>query len=186
VPFLQEKDGYNMRINLRNLVLNTKILKVGQKILLSGVIYTARDAAHKRIMDILDNDRKLPFNINRSAIYYCGPSPVKSGAIVGACGPTTSSRMDAFTPTILEKGVKVLIGKGARSVNVVESIMKNNAVYLIATGGVAALISRTIRKADLIAFEDLGPEAIYRFEIKDMPLIVAIDSYGNNIFNNQK
>jgi fumarate hydratase subunit beta len=173
-----------MRINLHNLISNIKILKIRQKILLSGIIYTARDAAHKRIIDMLDNGKELPFNLNMSAIYYCGPTPTKPGAITGACGPTTSSRMDVFTPIILEKGVKILIGKGARSLNVVKSIVENNAIYLVATGGIAALISKTIKKADLIAFEDLGPEAIYRFEVKDMPLIVAIDSYGNNIFSN--
>jgi fumarate hydratase subunit beta len=171
-----------MKINLLNLVLNPKILKAGQRILLSGTFYTARDAAHKRIIDMLDSSNAVPFNLKNAAIYYCGPSPVKPGAVVGACGPTTSSRMDIFTPRILKEGVKFLIGKGARSESVVNSIKENGAVYLVATGGVAALLSKTVKKSDLIAFEDLGPEAIYRLEVEDMPLIVAIDSNGNNVF----
>ncbi|MCL2335132.1 MAG: fumarate hydratase C-terminal domain-containing protein, partial [Endomicrobia bacterium] len=116
------------------------------------------------------------------AIYYCGPSPAKPGAVIGACGPTTSARMDVFTPGMLEQGVKILIGKGARSEAVVKSIAKNKAVYLVATGGVAALLAKTVKKAEIIAFKDLGPEAIYKLEVEDMPLIVAVDSKGKNIF----
>ncbi|MCA6072819.1 MAG: Fe-S-containing hydro-lyase [Endomicrobium sp.] len=168
-----------MKTNLQDLVLNTETLKAGQKILLSGVIYTARDAAHKRMITMLDSEEKTPIDLINAAIYYCGPTPAKPGAVIGACGPTTSSRMDAFTPRILKEGVKVLIGKGARSNDVVNSIKENSALYFVATGGVAALISKTVKRADLIAFEDLGPEAIYRLEVKDMPLIVAIDSFGN-------
>ncbi|MDR2066839.1 MAG: FumA C-terminus/TtdB family hydratase beta subunit [Endomicrobium sp.] len=173
-----------MNVSLNDLIFNLNNLKVGQKVLLSGTIYTARDAAHKRIIDLLDfgNKDKIPFNLNNSAIYYCGPTPTKPGNIVGACGPTTSSRMDIFTPRLLKEGVKVLIGKGDRSKNVEKSIEENKAIYLIATGGIAALISKSVVKADLIAFEDLGPEAVYRFEVKNMPLIVAIDTFGNNIF----
>jgi fumarate hydratase subunit beta len=172
-----------MKINLLDLVFNTKMLKAGQKILLSGVIYTARDAAHKRIIDMLDSSSAmLPFNLKDAAIYYCGPSPAKPSAVIGACGPTTSSRMDIFTPRNLKAGVKFLIGKGSRLESVVNSIKETGAVYLVATGGVAALLSKTVKKADLIAFEDLGPEAIYKLEVKDMPLIVAIDSTGGNVF----
>jgi fumarate hydratase subunit beta len=171
-----------MKINLLDLVLNPKILKAGQRILLSGTVYTARDAAHKRIIDMLDSGNAVPFDLKNVAIYYCGPSPAKPGAVIGACGPTTSSRMDIFTPRILKEGVKFLIGKGSRSESVVNSIKENSAVYLVATGGVAALLSKTVKKADLIAFEDLGPEAIYKLAVEDMPLIVAIDSNGGNIF----
>ncbi|MDR0617748.1 MAG: FumA C-terminus/TtdB family hydratase beta subunit [Endomicrobium sp.] len=173
-----------MNVCLNDLIFNLNNLKVGQRVLLSGTIYTARDAAHKRIIDLLDsgNRDKIPFNLNDSAIYYCGPTPLKPGNIVGACGPTTSSRMDIFTPRLLKEGVKVLIGKGNRSKNVEKSIGENKAIYFIATGGVAALISKSVVKAALIAFEDLGPEGVYRFEVKNMPLVVAIDSYGNNIF----
>jgi fumarate hydratase subunit beta len=171
-----------MKINLQNLILNIKDIKAGQKIQLSGDIYTARDAAHKRITDILSNGEKLPFDLKNSAIYYCGPTPAKHGDIVGSCGPTTSSRMDVYTPRILKEGVKVLIGKGARADFVADALKENNAIYLIVTGGVGALISKRVKKAELLAFEDLGPEAIYRFEIEDMPLILAIDSFGNSIF----
>ncbi|MDR1245134.1 MAG: Fe-S-containing hydro-lyase [Endomicrobium sp.] len=172
-----------MKINLQDLILNIKDIKVGQKILFSGNIYTARDAAHKRIVDILNKGEELPIDLKNSVIYYCGPTPTKPGEVVGSCGPTTSSRMDIYTPRILKEGVKVLIGKGARSESVVKSLKENNAVYLVATGGVGALISKRVKKSELLVFEDLGPEAIYRFEVEDMPLIVAIDSFGNNIFN---
>ncbi|MDR3306401.1 MAG: FumA C-terminus/TtdB family hydratase beta subunit [Endomicrobium sp.] len=172
-----------MKINLQDLILNIKDIKAGQKVLLNGNIYTARDAAHKRIVDILDKGEKLPIDLKNSAIYYCGPTPPKPGEIVGSCGPTTSSRMDVYTPRILKEGVKVLIGKGARTEWVAKAFKENNAAYLVATGGVGALISKTVKKAELLAFEDLEPEAVYRFEIEDMPLVVAIDSFGNNIFN---
>ncbi|MDR3071161.1 MAG: Fe-S-containing hydro-lyase [Endomicrobium sp.] len=171
-----------MKINLQDLVLNTKVLKTGQKILLRGTIYTARDAAHKRIINMLHIGEKSPISLTNAAIYYCGPTPAKPGAIIGACGPTTSSRMDVFTPRLLKEGVKILIGKGARGEVVVDSIKENSAIYFVATGGAAALISKTVKKAELIAFEDLGPEAIYKLYVEDMPLIVAIDSFGNNIF----
>jgi fumarate hydratase subunit beta len=172
-----------MKINLQDLILNIKDIKVGQKILLSGNIYTARDMAHKRIIDILNKSENLPIDLRNSVIYYCGPTPTKPGEVVGSCGPTTSSRMDVYTIRILEEGVKVLIGKGVRSESVVKALKENNAIYLVATGGVGALISKKVKKSELLVFEDLGPEAIYRFEVEDMPLIVAIDSFGNNIFN---
>ena len=172
-----------MKIDLQDLVLSPKILKAGQRILLSGTVYTARDAAHKRIIAMLDSGSSAPFNLKNAVIYYCGPSPAKPGAVIGACGPTTSSRMDVFTPKILKEGAKFLIGKGARSEAVVNSIKENGAIYLVATGGAAALLSKTVKKADLIAFEDLGPEAVYRLEVKDMPLIVAIDSDGVMFLN---
>jgi fumarate hydratase subunit beta len=172
-----------MKINLQDLILNIKDIKVGQKILLSGNIYTARDAAHKRIIDILNKGEDLSIDLKNSVIYYCSPTPAKPGEVVGSCGPTTSSRMDVYTARILKEGVKVLIGKGARSESVVKALKENNAVYLVATGGVGALISKKVKKSELLIFEDLGPEAIYRFEVEDMPLIAAIDSFGNNVFN---
>jgi fumarate hydratase subunit beta len=171
-----------MKINLLDLSLNPKMLKVGQRVLLSGTFYTVRDAAHKRIIDMLDNSIAVPFNLKNSTIYYCGPAPAKPDVVIGACGPTTSSRMDIFTPRILKEGVKFMIGKGARSESVVNSIKENGAVYFIATGGVAALLSKTVKKSDLVGFEDLGPEAIYKLEVEDMPLIVAIDSDGSSVF----
>ncbi|MDR0977758.1 MAG: FumA C-terminus/TtdB family hydratase beta subunit [Endomicrobium sp.] len=172
-----------MKLNLGDLILNIKDLKAGQKILLTGNLYTARDAAHKRIVNIITNGGQMPFNLKDSAVYYCGPTPAKSGGIIGSCGPTTSSRMDVYTPKILKEGVKVLIGKGSRSESVIKALKENSAVYLVATGGVGALISKTVKKAELLAFEDLGPEAIYKFEVIDMPLFVAIDTAGNNIFD---
>ena len=169
-------------MNIQEIISDTGKLKVGQRILLSGTIYTARDAAHARIVDIINSGGKVPFELEGAAIYYCGPSPAKPGHAIGACGPTTSARMDVFTPKILEKGVKILIGKGVRKDFVVDSIKKHKAVYLAATGGVAALLSKTVKKAGIIAFEDLGPEAVYKLEVEDMPLIVAVDSEGKNIF----
>jgi len=172
-----------MKITLNELLSNINKVKAGQQVLLSGTIYTARDAAHKRISDSISKGGNLPFRLEGSAIYYCGPSPAKPGEVIGACGPTTSSRMDAWTPLMLAHGVKVLIGKGKRSKEVVASIKKNKAVYFVATGGVAALLSKTVKKASLIAFKDLGPEAIYKLEVEDMPLIVSVDAGGKNIFS---
>jgi fumarate hydratase subunit beta len=172
-----------MRVILQDLVLNSKAVRAGQRVLLSGVVYTARDVAHKRIMDILDSNGKLPFDLKNAAIYYCGPTPSSSGNNIGVCGPTTSSRMDAFTPRILKEGVKFLIGKGSRSKMVVSSIKEANAIYFLATGGIAALLSKTVKKADIVAFEDIGPEAVYKFEIENMPLIVAVDGFGGDVFN---
>ncbi|MDR2666467.1 MAG: FumA C-terminus/TtdB family hydratase beta subunit [Endomicrobium sp.] len=171
-----------MKVNLQDLVLDSRILKAGQKVLIRGTIYTARDAAHDRIVKMLDCNKEIPFKLENVTIYYCGPSPAKPGAIIGACGPTTSSRMDIFTPRLLREGVKFLIGKGVRSRVVVDSIKQNSAVYFVVTGGVAALLSKTVKKVNLIAFEDLGPEAIYKLEVEDMPLIVAIDSFGDTVF----
>ncbi|MDR2192429.1 MAG: Fe-S-containing hydro-lyase [Endomicrobium sp.] len=169
-------------MTISEILSNIENLKAGQKICLSGTIYTARDAAHKRIVDALNKGVKRPFDLKNSALYYCGPSPAKPGKIIGSCGPTTSARMDVFTPQLLEAGVKILIGKGARSKEVCGSIVKNKAVYFAATGGAAALLSKTVVKAEIAAFEDLGAEAVYKLEIKDMPLIVAVDCFGNDIF----
>ncbi|MCL2145032.1 MAG: FumA C-terminus/TtdB family hydratase beta subunit [Endomicrobia bacterium] len=166
-------------MNIREIISDTGKLKAGQRILLSGTIYTARDEAHARLIKLLDSGEKPPFELKGSAIYYCGPSPAKPGNIIGACGPTTSSRMDVFTPRMLDEGVKILIGKGSRNDFVVDAIKKNKAVYMIAAGGVAALLSKTVKKADIAAFEDLGPEAIYKLEVENMPLIVAITAIGS-------
>ncbi|MDR2426170.1 MAG: FumA C-terminus/TtdB family hydratase beta subunit [Endomicrobium sp.] len=172
-----------MKINVKDLALDTSIVKAGEQILLSGVLYTARDAAHLRLIKMLDEGVKMPFELQNSAIYYCGPSPARPGNVIGACGPTTSARMDIFTPRMLKEGVKILIGKGARKDFVIDSIKENKAVYLTATGGIAALLSKTVKKAEVIAFEDLVPEAIRKLEVEDMPLIVAIDSKGISIFD---
>ena len=159
-----------------------KDLKVGDSILLSGVIYTARDAAHKRLVELLDEGKELPIDIKDSIIYFVGPSPTKPGYSIGSAGPTTSYRMDAYSPRLLDLGLKGMIGKGKRNKDVIDSMIKNTAVYFGAIGGAAALIARSITKCDIVAYEDLGAEAIRRLEIKDMPLTVVIDSEGNNLY----
>lgn len=159
-----------------------KDLKSGDSILLSGVIYTARDAAHKRLVKLLDEGKELPIDIKDSIIYFVGPSPTKPGYAIGSAGPTTSYRMDAYSPRLLDLGLKGMIGKGKRNKDVIDSMIKNTAVYFGAIGGAAALIARSITKCDIVAYEDLGAEAIRRLEIKDMPLTVVIDSEGNNLY----
>ncbi len=159
-----------------------KDLNAGDSVLLSGVIYSARDAAHKRLIDLLNEGRELPLNIKDETIYYVGPSPAKPGNVIGSAGPTTSYRMDAYAPTLMDLGLKGMIGKGARNKEVVDSIVKNGAVYFGAIGGAAALIAKSIVKSEIIAYEDLGAEAIRRMEVKDMPLVVIIDSKGNNLY----
>ncbi|MCK9582003.1 MAG: FumA C-terminus/TtdB family hydratase beta subunit [Endomicrobiales bacterium] len=158
-------------------------LSAGSKVLLSGIIYTARDAAHKKISELLSAKEKLPINFNGSIIYYCGPCPAKPGEVIGSCGPTTSSRMDPFVQAMHSLGVIATIGKGPRTSVAVESIKKNKATYFVATGGVGALISKKVISSSVVAFSELGAEAIYKLEIKDLPLIVAIDSSGANIFD---
>lgn len=157
-------------------------LVCGDIIKLSGLIYTARDAAHKRMIDAINNNEKLPFDVDGSGIYYVGPSPNKKNQVIGSAGPTTSYRMDDLTIPLLERGLKVMIGKGKRSEEVINSMIKNKAVYLAAIGGAGAYISNTIKKCEVIAYEDLGPEAVRKLEVEDLQLIVAIDCYGNNIY----
>ena len=159
-----------------------KDLKIGDEIFLSGTIYTARDAAHKKLVDLLKENKKLPFDVEGSIIYYVGPSPAQPGQAIGAAGPTTSYRMDPFVEDLLLVGMKGMIGKGARSKNVIDGLKKHCAVYFGATGGAAALISKTITKAEVIAFDELGPEAVRRIEVKDMPLIVINDCKGNDLY----
>ncbi len=157
-------------------------LRAGDVILLSGFIYTGRDAAHKRLIALLDDGKPLPFDIKNQTIYYVGPAPASPGHAVGAAGPTSSYRMDAYTPRLLDLGLRGMIGKGVRSEAVIESMKKNGAVYFGAVGGAAALIARSIISSETIAYEDLGTEAIHRFEVKDFPVIVLIDSLGNNLY----
>lgn len=159
-----------------------KNLRVGDNVLLSGTMYTARDSAHKRLFDMIQNNEPLPFDINGQTIYYVGPAPAKDNAIIGPCGPTSSYRMDAFTPALLDMGLVAMIGKGERSTQVVDSIVKNGCVYLVAIGGAAALISKSVTKDEPICFEDLGTESVHRYTVQDFPCIVAIDSLGNNIY----
>lgn len=159
-----------------------KGLKAGDTVLITGTIYTARDAAHKRLVDLLDKGEKLPMDVKDAIIYYVGPTPAKPGKAFGSAGPTTSYRMDAYTPRLLDEGLKGMIGKGLRSKEVVASMVKNKAVYFAAIGGAAALIGRAVKKAELIAYEDLGSEAIRKLTVEDLPVTVAIDSQGNDIY----
>jgi fumarate hydratase subunit beta len=157
-------------------------LKAGVPVLISGVIYVGRDAAHRRLVLALDQKEKLPFNIMGQTIYYMGPSPARPGRIIGSAGPTTSARMDAFTPRLLEAGLKAMIGKGERSPAVREAIKKHRAVYFVATGGAAALLARSIKKSEVVAYEELGAEAVLKLTVEDFPAIVANDIYGGDIF----
>jgi fumarate hydratase subunit beta len=159
-----------------------KFLKVGDEIKLSGVIYTARDGAHKRLVETIKKNRKLPFNLRGAIIYYCGPTEKPKGKIIGSCGPTTSARMDGFTPLLLKAGLKGMIGKGSRSKEVIAAIKKYKAVYFLAYAGCGALLSKYVKSAKPIAYHDLGPEAIYKLEVKDFPLIVGIDAKGRSIY----
>lgn len=157
-------------------------IKIKDTVLLSGIIYTGRDAAHKRLIKLLDKGMKLPFDLANQGIYYTGPCPAKDGMSIGSCGPTTSYRMDAFTPRLLDEGLKVMIGKGNRNKKVIEGMKKNTAIYLAATGGAGALLSNCVVESKVIAFDDLLSEAIRELYIVDMPLICAIDCKGNSLY----
>lgn len=174
---------------MKEYTLDTKKLKdnidslcAGDKILLSGTVYTARDAAHKRLINLLDSNETLPIELQDACIYYAGPTPTPNGLAIGSCGPTTSSRMDPYSPTLLDLGVVCMIGKGPRSQSVVESIVKNKAIYLCAIGGAGALASKCIDKCEVTAFDDLGCESIKELHFNNFPLIVAIDSKGGSLF----
>ncbi len=163
-----------------------KELTAGTPVLISGTIYTARDAAHKRLVQALKNKEELPFALKGQTIYYTGPSPARPGRTIGSAGPTTSGRMDIYTPRLLSTGVKAMIGKGNRSVEVREAMQKYKAVYLIATGGAGALLARSIKKATVVAYEDLGSEAIRMLTVDNFPAIVANDVHGNDLFEQGK
>ena len=157
-------------------------LKIGDKVLLTGVIYTGRDAAHKRLFDLIEAGKELPIDIRGQVIYYVGPAPAKPGKPIGSAGPTTSYRMDAFAPKLMELGLKGMIGKGNRGADVVEAMKKHKAIYFGATGGAGALLARSIKKAETVAYEDLGPEAIQRLEVEDFPVVVINDTKGNDLY----
>lgn len=157
-------------------------LRTGDTVLLTGTIYTARDAAHKRLNEMIENGEKIPFDIRNSVIYYVGPTPAKPGYPSGSAGPTTSYRMDPYTPMLLKEGLLGMIGKGPRSEEVRNGAKQEGAVYFAAIGGAAALIAQCIRSSEIIAFADLGTEAIRKLEVEDMPLVVAYDTYGSDIF----
>lgn len=159
---------------------DARSLKVGDYVYLSGTIYTARDAAHKRMKEALDQGQKLPFDLKGSVIYYMGPSPAREGRPIGSAGPTTASRMDKYTPELLDLGLGAMIGKGKRSPAVIDAMVRNGAVYFAAVGGAGALLSKCILSSEIVAYEDLGAEAIRKLEVKNFPVIVVIDSQGNN------
>ena len=158
-------------------------LKTGDEVLLSGAILTARDAAHKRLSDSLRKGGKVPLNLKDAVIYYCGPTPPGPGKAIGSCGPTTSSRMDPFTPDLIRLGLGGMIGKGDRSDEVISAIKRHKCVYFLATGGIGALLSTKVKSARVIMYNDLGPEAVYKLEVKDFPLIVGIDSKGRDLYD---
>jgi len=157
-------------------------LKAGDKVFLNGVIYTGRDAAHKRLFDLLKEGKPLPVDLKGQVIYYVGPAPAKPGRAIGSAGPTTSGRMDAYSPKLMEIGLKGMIGKGMRKKEVVEAMKKYKAVYFAATGGAGALLAKAIKKAQVVAYDDLGPEAITRLEVEDFPVIVVNDTKGNDLY----
>jgi fumarate hydratase subunit beta len=159
-----------------------KTLRAGDSVLLSGTVYTARDAAHGRLVELLDRGEKLPIDIKDAVIYYVGPTPARPGEVIGSAGPTTSYRMDAYSPRLIELGLTGMIGKGKRSSEVIDSMKKHGAVYLGAIGGAAALIAKTIVACELVCYEDLGSEAIRKLTVKDFPVTVIIDSHGANLY----
>lgn len=160
-----------------------KTFAAGDYVYITGTIYSARDAAHKRLTEALEKGEKLPLPLENEIIYYLGPTPARPGQVIGSAGPTTSSRMDKYAPALLDLGQTGMIGKGRRSDAVIASMKKNSAVYFAAVGGAGALLSKCIKKAEVIAYDDLGAEAIYKLEVKDFPVIVVIDSEGNNLYD---
>ncbi|MBU5470856.1 Fe-S-containing hydro-lyase [Falcatimonas sp. MSJ-15] len=160
-----------------------KDLKTGDFVYITGTIYTARDAAHKRMDETLDKNEELPVELKDNIIYYLGPSPAREGKVIGSTGPTTSSRMDKYTPRLLDRGLKGMIGKGKRSKEVIEAIKRNHAVYFAAIGGAGALLSKCIKEAKVLAYDDLGTEAIRELRVEELPVIVVIDSNGNNLYD---
>jgi fumarate hydratase subunit beta len=157
-------------------------LRAGDHVAISGTVYTARDAAHQRMVEALAEGRDLPLEIAGQTLYYCGPTPQRPGRPVGSAGPTTSKRMDIFTPQLLDAGLSAIIGKGSRSKEVLQAMIKHRAIYFIATGGAGALIAKSIKKAEVVAYEDLGAEAIRRLEVENFPVIVAYDVYGGDLY----
>lgn len=170
------------RITMPLTAEKTKELHCGDNVLISGVIYTGRDAAHKRFVELLEQGGELPIDVKDAVIYYVGPAPAQPGQVIGSAGPTTSYRMDAYAPALLDIGLKGMIGKGKRSPEVVDSMKKNQAVYFGAIGGAGALLAKCIKKAEVVAYEDLGAEAVRRLEVEDLPAIVVIDSEGNDLY----
>lgn len=170
------------RINVSEIKEMSEKLRAGDRVLLSGTVYTSRDAAHKRIKEAIDKGEKLPYELDGAVIYYVGPTPTPPGMAIGSCGPTTSSRMDVFSPLFLDKGLAAMVGKGPRNEQVCEAIVRNKAVYFCAVGGAGALLAKAVKKCEVVAYEDLGCESVKKMEIENLPLVVAIDSTGGNLF----
>lgn len=169
-----------IRLPLRDEVIEK--LRAGDYVYLKGDLYVARDAAHKRLMDLIKAGKKLPISLEGETIYYMGPSPAREGQIIGSAGPTTASRMDKYTPTLLDLGLKGMVGKGKRSQEVLDAIVRDHAIYFAAVGGAGALLSKCIRKSEIVCYEDLGAEAIRRITVEAFPLVVLIDCKGNNLY----
>jgi len=157
-------------------------LRAGDRVLLTGIIYTGRDAAHKRLVEMLERGEELPFELEGQTIYYVGPCPAKPGEVIGSAGPTTSGRMDAYAPKLMDKGLRGMIGKGLRKQPVVDSMVKNGAVYFASIGGAGALLAQAIKEAEVIAFPEFGAEAIYKLRVEDFPVTVVIDSVGEDLY----
>lgn len=172
------------KINTADLKVCAENIRAGDRVLLSGTVYTARDAAHKRIFELIEKGESLPFEISGASIYYAGPTPTPKHLAIGSCGPTTSSRMDPYAPTLLDMGLSCMIGKGERNQAVCDAIVRNGAVYLCAIGGAGALASQCITSCEVIAFNDLGCESVKKLQFENFPLIAAIDCCGGNLFKN--
>ena len=171
------------KINTKEIKDYAEKLRAGDRVLLSGTVYTSRDAAHKRIKELIDEGKELPYDLNGASIYYAGPTPTPEGLAIGSCGPTTSSRMDKFAPAFLDLGLNSMIGKGPRNNAVIDAIVRNGAVYFCAVGGAGAVASKCVTEWEVIAFEDLGCESVKRLEFNEFPLIVGIDCHGNSLFD---
>lgn len=171
----------NITAPLTDSIIDT--LNAGDFVYITGIVYTARDAAHERLFTSMNNNNEIPISLKNNIIYYLGPTPAKPGQVIGSAGPTTSSRMDKYTPLLLNNGLKGMIGKGKRSKNVIEAMKKNHAVYFAAIGGAGALLSKCIKESEVIAYDDLGTEAIRKLKVENLPVIVVIDSKGNNMYD---
>lgn len=169
-------------ININQIKKYASVLTAGDRVLLSGTVYTSRDAAHKRIFELLDRCEALPYDLDGACIYFAGPTPTPEGMVIGSCGPTTSGRMDVYSPRLLDLGLAAMIGKGERNKEVCDAIVRNKAIYFCAIGGAGALYAKQIKKCEEIAFKDLGCESVKRLELEDFPVIVGIDSKGGNLF----
>ncbi len=169
-------------ININQIKDFSSVLVAGDRVLLSGTVYTSRDAAHKRIFELLDKGEELPYDLDGACIYFAGPTPTPEGMVIGSCGPTTSGRMDVYSPRLLDLGLVAMIGKGERNEAVCDAIIRNKAVYFCALGGAGALCAKQIKKCEEIAFKDLGCESVKRLELEDFPVVVGIDAFGGNLF----